>query len=165
MRTLTGGNRNAPQVLGSASLKGNDSNDNAFQYTYQCLLGRFVKSSSSNIFFFFWWGETVLKIIVSFYIQSYVVIKALCFYEKKCEKDSLLELKNVYKRDSLILLLEVGCTGILLSINMKVLGRDLQLHLSPTDFRKQSCDEQKPESSCPINIHIFPSGCSRNCVK
>ena len=34
MRTLTGGNRNTPQVLGSASVKGNSSNDNAFQYTY-----------------------------------------------------------------------------------------------------------------------------------
>ena len=56
--------------------------------------------------------------------------------KKKCEKDSLLELKNVYKRDSLTLLIEVGCTGILLSIHMKVLGRDLQLHLSLTDLRK-----------------------------
>lgn len=82
------------------------------------------------------WGEIVLKIIVSLYIESYVVIKALCFYEKNVRRIAYWNFKNVYKRDSLTLLIDVGCTGILLSINMKVLGRDLQLHLTLTDLRK-----------------------------
>ena len=38
-----------------------------------------------NNFFFFWWGEIVLK-IVSLYIESYVEIKALCFYEKNVRR-------------------------------------------------------------------------------